>query len=409
MKLRTWIILVLLFGAAAAGGWWWYRRAHAAEEPQYLTAVITRGKLTQVATATGQLNPVVNVQVGSQISGIVKNLHADYNSMVTQGQVIAQLDPATYQATVHQSEGDLANARAVWELAQVNERRMRELREKQLIPQADYDKSVADLHQAEAAVKVRTAALERTTVDLARCTIYAPIGGVVISRNVDVGQTVAASLSAPTLFVIANDLAKMQIHANVAEADVGQVEVDQAVSFTVDAFPQRPFRGTVRQIRNSPITVQNVVSYVTVIDVDNPDLKLKPGMTATVSIIIAEQTDALKLPSAALRFRPPDSASNTNHPSRPRETGTSGSGRPRAERSLTRTVYTLPAGATRGTPQPVQIKVGISDGTAIEVIEGLTEGATVITGQKNGSSASPATKTNPFSGGGPPPGMPRRF
>jgi HlyD family secretion protein len=407
MKLRTWLILVLVLTAAGAGGWWWYRQAQTNEEPQYLTATVARGKLTQMVTATGQLNPVVNVQVGSQISGIIQKLYVDFNSMVTQGQVIAQLDPATYQATVHQSEGDLANAKAGLELAQVNERRARELRDKQLLPASDYDKTVADLHQAEANVKVREAALERTSVDLVRCTIYAPINGVVISRNVDVGQTVAASLSAPTIFVIANDLAKMQIDANVAEADVGQVEAGQSVEFTVDAFPYRTFRGTVRQVRNSPITVQNVVSYDTVIDVNNPDLKLKPGMTANVSVIIAERAEALKVPNATLRYRPADAPAATTP--RPRGTGSGGggggSGRTRGERSMMRTVYTLPAGATRGKPEAVQVKIGISDGTETEIAEGLKEGDTVVTGQKITNNKSGAPAANPFGGGG----MPRRF
>lgn len=394
------MILILIVAAAGAGGWWWYRRAQAQEAPQYLTATVARGKLTQVVTATGQLNPVVNIQVGSQISGIIQKLYVDFNSMVTQGQVIAQLDPATYQATVHQSEGDLANAKAGLELAQVNERRARELRDKQLLPQADYDKVVADLHQAEAIVKVKEAGLERTSVDLARCTIFAPIDGVVISRNVDVGQTVAASLSAPTIFVIANDLAKMQIDANVAEADVGQVAVNQPVEFTVDAFPYWTFRGAVRQVRNSPITVQNVISYNAVIDVNNPDLKLKPGMTANVSIVIAERADALKLPNAALRYRPPDAAV-------PATKGGSGFGQGGSGRGQRpRTVYTLPA---TGSPQPVTIKTGISDSVETEIVEGLQEGAVVVTGLKAGNNKSAAPAANPFTGTSGPGGPPRRL
>src|SRR5262249_5067542 len=205
------------------------------------------------------------------------------------------------------------------ELAKVDAKRSADLFKNNLIAQSDYDKAMADLHQAEAQIDIKQAALEKAKVDLARCTIYAPVDGIVISRSVDVGQTVAASLNAPTLFIIANDLSQMQIDANVAEADVGGVDVGQDVEFTVDAFMYRTFHGKVVQVRNSPITVQNVVTYDTVIAVHNEDLKLKPGMTANVSIIIARRDNVLKLPNAALRFRPPETAaaaSKTNAPGR---------------------------------------------------------------------------------------------
>ena len=211
-KRRRWkwaaVAAILVLGVA---GGLWFLRKRADEAQQYQTAVATRGEMTQLVTATGQLNPVVNVQVGSQISGMIQKLLVDFNSPVKEGQLIAQLDPATYQANVHQAEGDLANAKAALELAQVNATRTKELFDSKLVPQSDYDKAVADLHQAEASVKIKSAVLEKAQVDLARCTIYSPVDGIVISRSVDVGQTVAASLSAPTLFVIANDLAKMQI------------------------------------------------------------------------------------------------------------------------------------------------------------------------------------------------------
>ncbi|MBI3851843.1 MAG: efflux RND transporter periplasmic adaptor subunit [Verrucomicrobia bacterium] len=288
----------------------WNANRRGNHEVEYKTSTVTRGDLTQVVTASGTLNPVVNVQVGSQISGIIQKLYADFNSRVKSNQVVAQLDAATFQATVHQAEGDLANARAGLELAQVNARRSAELFKNNLLSPSDNDKVTADLHQAEAQVKIKEAALERAKVDLARCTIYAPVDGIVISRNVDVGQTVAASMNAPTLFVIANDLSKMQIDANVSEADVGTVEERQSVNFTVDAFPSRTFNGKVTQIRNSPITVQNVVVYDTVVEVSNPDLKLKPGMTANVSIITAQRNGVLKIPNAALRFKPPEPSTN---------------------------------------------------------------------------------------------------
>lgn len=406
-RIVNWAVVLALLGGAGGGGWWyWQERQNST--PKYQTAPVSRGDLTQTVTATGTLNPVVNVQVGCQISGMIQKLLVDYNSVVKAGQVVAELDPATYKASVHQAEGDLANARASLELAQINARRNQELRAKDLVPQSDLDTSLATLHQAEASVKLKEAALERAKVDLARCTIYSPVDGIVISRNVDVGQTVAASLNAPTLFVIANDLTKMQIDANVAEADIGNVEVGQDVNFTVDAFPFRTFHGKVTQIRNSPITVQNVVTYDTVIEVANRDMKLRPGMTANVSIIVAQREGALKIPNSALRFRPagaaPDAATkagataaNAGGGTRSGSGGKGGAGRARGERSPIRTVYVLPAGADDGDPKPVQIKTGISDGVFTEVVEGLKEGETVVIAQTT-TTQSQAPASSPFGG-----------
>jgi HlyD family secretion protein len=409
-KRWIWIGAIAVILSLAGAGWW--RKHRADEAPQYQTVAVVRGDLTQLVTATGQLNPVTNVQVGSQISGTIAKLYADYNSSVTQGQVVAQIDPGTYQANVNQAEGDVANARAALELAQVNANRAKELFDSKLIPQSDFDQSIATLHQAEAGVKIKSAALQKSTVDLTRCTIYSPVDGIVISRNVDVGQTVAASLSAPTIFVIANDLTKMQIDANVSEADVGNIEVGQAVDFTVDAFPDRKFRGDVVQIRNAPITVQNVVTYDTVIAVNNRDLKLRSGMTANVSIIVAQRDDSLKIPNTALRFRLPEtsstgtatrvqSGSGGGSGNRPGGGGGGAGGGRKRERSPLRTVYILDP---NGKPKPVQIKTGITDGLATEVLEGLNEGDKVIT-----SSTSRQTTTqqpaSPFAPGG----MQRRF
>src|SRR3989454_112698 len=270
----------------------------------YQTTTVTRGPITQAVTATGTLNPVVNVQVGSQVSGNIAKLFADFNSQGKAGQVVAQIDPALFQATVTQAEGDLASAQAALELARVNAKRTQELFARKTSSQADLDQALANLHQAEANLKIKQGALDKAKADLEHCTITSPIDGVVISRNVDVGQTVAASLQAPVIFQIANDLTKMQIDSNVAEADVGVVDVGQDVDFTVDAFPMRTFHGKVVQVRNAPITVQNVVTYDTVIGVSNPDLKLKPGMTANVSIIVAQKDNVLQIKNAALRYRP---------------------------------------------------------------------------------------------------------
>src|SRR5215469_6918897 len=335
----------------------------------YQTATVNRGPITQAVTATGTLNPVVNVQVGSQVSGNIAKLFADFNSQVKAGQVVAQIDPALFQATVTQAEGDLASAQAALELAKVNATRTQELFARKTSSQADLDQAMANLHQGEANVKIKQGALDKARADLEHCTITSPIDGVVISRSVDVGQTVAASLQAPVIFAIANDLTKMQIDSNVAEADVGVVKVNQNVDFTVDAFPMETFHGKVVQVRNAPITVQNVVTYDTVIGVSNPELKLKPGMTANVSIIVAHKDDVLQIKNAALRYRPPDAT-----PVETRKTGTNRVGRPVVGRGVLqeaaqRTVYVLPFGV--GLPQPRQIKTGISDGVMTEVVEGL--------------------------------------
>jgi HlyD family secretion protein len=363
----------------------------------YQTATITRGPVTQAVTATGTLNPVVNVQVGSQVSGNIAKLFVDYNSQVKAGQVVAQIDPVLFQATVTQAEGDVANAQAALELAKVNATRTQELFARKTSSQADLDQAMATLHQAEANVKIKQGALDKARADLDHCTITSPIDGVVISRSVDVGQTVAASLQAPVIFAIANDLTKMQIDANVAEADVGVVKIDQNVDFTVDAFPMETFHGKVIQVRNAPITVQNVVTYDTVIGVSNPELKLKPGMTANVSIIVAHKDDVLQIKNAALRYRPPDAT-----PVETRKTVTSRGGRPAtgrgggAQQGAQRTVYVLPSGANH--PEPRQIKTGISDGIVTEVVEGLKEGDRVVTAELASTAAGPSPPANPFGG-----------
>src|SRR5205809_3538525 len=349
------------------------RRCTQSSAGGYQTATVSRGPITQLVTATGTLNPVVNVQVGSQVSGNIAKLFADFNSQVKAGQTVAQIDPMLFQAAVTQAEGDVANAQAALELAKVNATRTQQLFNQKNSSQQDLDTANANLHQAEANVKIKQGALDKAKADLDHCTITSPIDGVVILRNVDVGQTVAASLQAPVIFQIANDLTKMQIDSNVAEADIGAVSVDQNVDFTVDAFPMRTFHGKVVQVRNAPITVHNVVTYDTVIGVSNPDLKLKPGMTANVSSIIEQQDNVVQIKNAALRYRAAEAASGQMTGSRVGSDGSKtrvpsgaqrGGGR---ERGISeRTVYLL-----SGQPQPLQIKTGISDGVVTEVIEGL--------------------------------------
>ncbi len=387
----------------AAAAWLWSRRGNSAAA--YQTTTIARAAITQAVSATGTLNPVVNVQVGSQVSGNIQKLFADFNSAVKAGQVVAQIDPTLFQASVMQAEGELASAEAARELARVNAARTQALFAKQNSAQADVDQTVANLHQAEANVKIKQGALARVKADLDHCAITSPVDGTVISRNVDVGQTVAASLQAPVIFTIANDLTKMQIDAAVAEADIGAVTVDLPVDFSVDAFPNRTFHGKVVQVRNAPTAVQNVVTYDTVIGVDNSELKLKPGMTANVSIIIAKRDDALKVANAALRFRPADA---TPPPQQQQQARPAGGAPPAAghrggpggedRRRGDRTVYALRGGK----PEPVQIKTGISDGVGTEVVEGLSEGDLVVTGQSNptGAAGAQPPSGNPFGGGG---------
>src|SRR6184192_1733660 len=361
---------------------------------QFQTATVTRGPITQTVTATGTLNPVVNVQVGSQVSGNIQKLFADFNSKVKAGDVVAQIDPVLFQATVTQAEGDLASAQAALELAKVNATRIQELFAKKNSAQADVDQATANLHQAEANVKIKKGALDKVKADLDHCRITSPVDGEVISRNVDVGQTVAASLQAPVIFTIANDLTKMQIDSNVAEADVGGVEVNQDVDFTVDAFPTRTFHGKVVQVRNAPITVQNVVTYDTVIGVSNPDLKLKPGMTANVSVIAARKDNVLQMKNAALRYRPTEAGASEMGSRSPSSRGGRGSSG-REQTTSERTVYVL----SGSRPTPVQIKTGISDGVVTEVVEGLKGGDGVVTAEMAAKSQPASTPANPFSGG----------
>lgn len=297
-------VVVLMIGSI------WYFRRDDADTPVYQTVTVTRGDLMQSVTATGQLDPVTNIEVGCQVSGAIQTLFVDYNSVVKAGQIIAQIDPRLYQAQVEQTEADLANANANLELQQVEARRSSNLFTNKLISESDYDTAIANLHEADATVKIKQAALDNAKANLGYCKIYSPVDGVVLSRSVDVGQTVTASFNTPTLFQIANDLTKMQIDAYVSEADIGTVEETQNVSFTVDAFPSRTFTGRVVQIRNSPTNSQNVITYDTVIAVSNPDLKLRPGMTANTTIITAQRSGVLKIPNAALRFRPPEPSTN---------------------------------------------------------------------------------------------------
>jgi len=420
--------LIVVAGAAAVillGLGYWGLRDGAKENP-YITAAIQKGDLTQVVTATGTLQAVVTVQVGSQVSGTIAKLSADFNSKVKQGQVVAQLDQDKFKASVEQgkanvvsSQANTAKAKVAVEDAQRTLERNRELRRRELVAQSDldaaqtaYESAVAQLKVNQAQVELAKAALEQAQVDLNHTIITSPVDGIVVSRNVDVGQTVAASLQAPVLFLIANDLSKMQVDTNVSEGDVGNVWVDQDAEFTVDAYPTRRFQGKVLQVRNAPIMVQNVVTYDAVVGIDNQDLLLKPGMTANVQFFVNRKEAVLKIPNAALRFRPPEDKpqpqaagegqenaprANAGGPSGGRggERGNRGAGQGQrgGGRGREGTVYVL-----RGDKAtPVRIRLGITDGTSTEVAAGdIKEGEPIVVAMSSAAQAKAQAPRRPF-------------
>jgi len=466
---------LLLFVVVGLGLGLWLRAQSSAETSAvFTTTTVERGNMAQIVTATGQLEPVTSIQVGSQVSGLITDVFVDFNSPVKAGQLIARIDPATYEQRLRQVEADLASSQASYALVHLNTERTRELREKNLVSQQELDQAEANLKQAEANLLTREASVENARVDLDRCSIYAPVDGIVLDRQIEVGRTVAASLNAPVLFIIAADLTQMQINALISEADIGQIVEGQRVNFTVDAFPNREFRGKIVQIRNSPNTSSNVVNYQTIIQVTNDDLKLKPGMTANVSVIVAERQNALRLANSALRARVPAAllpaaaptsagSSQTNEAASDdpraqmqqlmRDAGfTPGSGPPSpevrarmqtlaAERGITlpggmggggggggaggpggfgsgprrgpqspaadaittRTVYKLVGSPQRPEVIPVSVKLGITDGSITEVIEGLEVGDKLVTsalitsGKAAKASGTPAASaSNPF-------------
>lgn len=368
---------------------------------EYQTALTERGSLSSQVTASGTLSPLVTVQVGSQVSGRILELKADFNDRVKKGQVVARIDPQLFQTEVAKARASLNSARAQVtraeaEAAQANRNhdRTSSLSEQQLVAKADVDASLAAVQTAEASVAAARAmlsqakaAVEQATTNLQLTTIVSPISGVVISRNVDVGQTVAASLQAPTLFTIAEDLAKMEVHTSVAESDVGRLSEGMPVEFTVDAFPSDRFKATVKEVRYSPQTVQNVVTYDAVVSVDNSDLKLRPGMTADVTFLVERRDDVVLVPNAALRFRPPQKVLDQIGWKPPEERGPGvaagggvrkrGGGSSKGERASKRLVWKLGPG---GVPAPAPIEIGISDGKMTEVVSGLAAGETVIVG-----------------------------
>jgi HlyD family secretion protein len=385
-----------------------YRQTSGGDDaPEYMTTTVQTENVISRVSTSGSLQAVVTVDVGSQVSGRIQELYADFNSKVKKGERIAKIDPALFQASVVQAEANVMAARAnvarlaiTAEDAERQARRASEVYEQRLISETERDNAVATaraaraaVDQAESQLAQSRASLEQARTNLRYTDILSPTDGVVISRAVNVGQTVAASLSAPVIFTIAQDLRKMEVHTNVAESDIGRLKPGMRVSFTVDAYPGEPFRGSIRDIRNAPQVVQNVVTYDAVIDVSNDDLKLKPGMTATVSVVTDRREDVLAVPNTALRFRPegagPAAAGGGPQFGAAQNAG-GGGARERGQRPrnrevgeeapapvVKRTVYVL----INGEPQPREITTGLTDGRLTEVTGGeLKEGEQVITG-----------------------------
>ena len=430
MKFKKAIIALVLLLAAGGAGYAYWRMGNGLSEPPYLTAPVTKATIRQVVSSTGTLQAVTTVLVGSQVSGTIAKLNADYNSKVTKGQVVAQLDQSRFAARVEETranvlaaQANMAKAKVALEDAERTLKRTRELKQRELVSQSEldaaqtaYDSARSQLNVAQAQVGQTQASMNQAQIDLGYTTIRSPVDGIVISRSVDVGQTVAASLSAPTLFTIANDLTKMEVHSNVDEADIGNISEGQDVTFTVDAHPQRRFRGQVHQVRNAPQVIQNVVTYNSVVRINNKELLLKPGMTANVQFLVAQKEDALTIPNIALRFRPPEEKNEAQELMRQEQgrvggritqrrtsrgggSGVSG-GEGRRVRKVK--VYVLKDGQSR----PVEVQVGITDGSKTEIVAGpLNENDPVIIGMPSGANAQAQSGVvNPFQPHVPRPG-----
>jgi HlyD family secretion protein len=360
-KKVLWIIPLLALVAAAFWGARYYGVENNPAPPPYQTVTVDRGLVSQRVVAHGTIEPIEKVQVGSQVSGIIREIHVDFNSPVRRGQVIAQIDPSTFAAAVSAAEAELTSAQAELGLAQAHWERMRRLGDAQLVSVAEVELARANLQQSEARVKVRTHALERAQRELDYCTIYAPTDGIVISRDVDVGQTVAASLNAPLLFLIASGLDRMHIHARVSEADIGKVRSGQAVKFRVDAQRDRELEGRVIQVRNAPLVQDNVVHYETIIAVQNRNRFLKPGMTAELAIVTAEVADAPRVRNIALRARLPEQLTPPD---------------PEMDATMNGRVYALRDGELLAVP----VQTGLSDNAYTEILQGVEVGETLVVG-----------------------------
>ncbi|MBM4257766.1 MAG: efflux RND transporter periplasmic adaptor subunit [Deltaproteobacteria bacterium] len=403
MRTKQLFFAFLLTASGIAGYWWWSTQKK--EQPvTYMTTVIERGSIARTVVATGTVNPVTTVQVGTYVSGPIREIFADFNSAVKKGQRVAQIDPRPFLVKVKQAEANLTTARAQVEkdradltFKQRSLKRTRELFERNLIAKQEVEAAERDVEQAQAQyeldqarVEQTAAALEEARVNLGYTDIVSPVDGVVVSRNVNVGQTVAASFQTPVLFQIAQDLTKMQVNTNVSESDIGVVAEAQHAFFLVDAYPERKFWGAIMQVRNAPQIVQNVVTYDVVVAVENADLALKPGMTASLSIITAQREDVVKIPQAALRFSPP-TQKRDGESSQDGANGARPSGQGKRERAPKDTPQVWVQAAEQKLT-PVAVQIGISDETFAELIEGnLKAGDVVVTGVQTAGKGTPQT------------------
>lgn len=390
--LRSPMALFFLTLAVIAAGIAGYREFYmVAPEQQYRMQAVETGDVRQTVSANGTINPVSLINVGTQVSGTVKKLYVDFNSKVEKGQVLLELDAALLVAQQKQSEANVKSATASLELASANEKRMRDLFAQEYVSRQELDTAVQARKAAAAQLQLTRAAVEKDYANLGYSVIRSPVSGVVVDRAVDLGQTVAASLQTPTLFKIAQDLSKMQIHANFAEADIGSIRIGQAVHFTVDAFSGRHFQGEVMQVRLNPTTQQNVVTYDVVINVDNPEQILLPGMTAYVSIAVAERKNTLLVPNAALRYKPSDGVIRkpaSGHP----DGIPKGSAAPKQD-VFSGKVYVL----KQGELVPVNISIGITDSRNTEIIGGdLKAGDQLVVGEVQTANGSPAGAGSPM-------------
>lgn len=408
------IFLIILVGLAVGG--YIFLNGEQTEPIRYRTALVERGTVESVVSATGTINPVVSVQVGTQVSGMIKSLHADFNTRVKAGQIVAVIDPEPFKARREQAASNLEMARAAAAKARADlAQRKRELERlqsllaNQFVSQNEVDVAITNYESAEAQVRVAEAqvrqaqaALDAAELELKYTVIRSPVDGIVVARNVEVGQTVAASFSTPNLFLIALDLTKMQVDTNVSESDIGGITEGMGATFTVDAYPGAQFHGVIRQVRLAPITVQNVVTYNVVVGVDNQDLRLRPGMTANVAIVVARKDNVLKVPNAALRFRPPqkDRAEYKEQRGRSSSGGNPANSGGTASSSLEQGKTIWKVGAD-GEPEVVMIRTGISDGSWTEVVEGsVREGDAVIVGIESPRQDRKASELPPGFGGG---------
>lgn len=409
MQKRTRITVAAIAIPAAAAGLWFYGRAEASEAPAYRVATVERSDLRSTVSATGNLSAVTTVQVGTQVSGQISAIYADFNDEVKKGQLLARIDPVLQEQAVREAQAGLQRARAQYDAAKSEYDRNVQLYAEKIVTASEFGTVESTWEVARANLTSAQIALDRARQNLGYTSIYSPIDGVIVERNVDVGQTVAASLSAPQLFLIANDLSAMQILASVDESDIGSIAEGQPVTFTVQSYADQRFSGTVKQVRLQSTTTENVVNYTVVVAVDNPEGALLPGMTATVDFVTGSAADVLTVPNAALRFRPATATATRTAAGSGAAQGAA-RGVTRAARgegtATTATIYTLDAS---GAPRAIRVRTGLSDGqrTAVEG-EGLDAGMSVVTGASATASAeSSASGANPFqqqSGGPRPPG-----